>query len=954
MERLNSVCSGGGPGERRACSLGRVGLGPSFLVVLLWAAMLWGPAAFAQSVRVSRGAVSTEPVTPVVLNVDLSKVAVAPVWKRGQSIRMVPKSFHGHPKLLDYLAKLPAAKPALDPLLAVQEAAPTRRAFTTPLQNFPGQPFSGVYPPDTTLAVGPNYVIQATNGSNTTYTIHNKVTGAVAAGPIVFGSLFSDPSNDCATSGGGDPILLFDHQAQRWLISEFTSPFVGNFFCVYISQTSDPITGGWYSYQFEAVQFPDYPKYGVWHDGYYVGTNEGTPRVYAMQRSAMLTGAAATMQTQNIAPSLAGFGFQMVTPANAEGATPPPASRPATFVRHRDDEVHNAGSNNKTEDYLDIFTFDVDFANPANTTLTGPVSLAIAEFDSDLCGLTSFSCIEQPSASAPGLDPLREVVMWALQYRNIGGVEKLVGSQTTDVNGADRAGVRWWELRSAGGGAWAVEQEGTYAPSGDSHSRWMPSVSSDTSGNIAVGYSVGSSSLSAGIRYSGRLSSDPAGTLTQAETIIQSGSGSQNFDRWGDYSAMFVDPVDGCTFWYTNEYVQASGNWATQIASFAFDACGEPGFSLSGSNLVQTVCSPSPLTDIPLSVNGVGGFADPVTLSFVGLSGGFSGSFSTNPVTPSGTSTASVGITLPPSVVGVQNFLIQGTASGAPDREVPVDVIVSVEVPNVPILDAPAGGAVTLSDTPLLVWESDIRAENFVVEVDDDPAFGSIDYSANTGTVPRHLVATPLNSNTTYSWRVRASNACGNASSASEVRTFRTPSALCRNPALAIPDNGPAATDSLVVADSFVVEDLEASLKISHTYVGDLSVTLSHVETGTSVLLVDRPGLPALGNFGCSRDNIDVVLSDAGTGSVEDQCEVTTPAISGVRTPDNPLSAFDNESTAGTWQLSVEDGAAADSGTLVEWCLLVPEPGSTMMLLSGILFLWAERRVRGQQSRSRG
>lgn len=769
------------------------------------------------------------------------------------------------------------------------------------------------------------------------------------------GASSATPPTTARPRGGGDPILLYDELANRWLISEFTSPFTGNFFCVYISKTSDPIVGGWWAYKFEGVQFPDYPKYGVWHDAYYVGSNEpASPRVYAMDRTSMLTGAAATMQTKNVSPRLSGFGFQMVTPATVDGATAPPGGSLGIFVRHRDDEVHNAGSNNPSEDYLDIFTMDVDFATPSNTTLTGPVSLAIAEFDSDLCGLVSFSCIDQPSPSAPGLDPLREVVMWRLQYRNTGPYEKLVGSHATDVNGSDRAGVRWWELRRTGGGAWTLEQEGTYAPLSDSHSRWMSSVSSDTAGNIAVGYSAGSSTLSAGIRYSGRLSSDPAGTLTQTETTIQSGAGSQSAQRWGDYSAMAVDPSDGCTFWYTNEYAVSNGSWNTKVASFEFDACGSPGFTLTGGNLVQSVCVPGPLTDIPLNVTSVGGFTDPVTLSFVGLSGGFSGSFSTNPVTPSGTSTASVSIVNAPAAAGIQNFVIRATASGLPDREVAADVVVYGLAPEVPELLFPADGFTVLSTTPLLTWDLDVGAENFVLEVDDDPAFGSIDYSANTGLSTSHIVATPLNSNATYSWRVRASNGCGEAASPSAVRTFTTPETSCRTPNLSIPDAGPAAVDSMVIATSETIGNLETSVKITHTYVGDLSVTLTHVDTATSALLVDRPGAPVLGTFGCSRDDIDVILSDSGSGAVEDQCNVTSPAISGVRTPNNPLSVFSGENTAGTWQLSVQDSVGNDIGILDEWCLLlvVPEPGSATMLWSGILLLWAERRMRGRQSRS--
>ena len=600
MNRVQGIRCGvahhqtGEPNQRSRYRFGSL-RAPRLLALLLAIGIVGPQAALAQSPKVSRGAVATEPVLPVSLDVDLSKVAVKSTWKRGESIRLVPKGFHAHPKLLDYLAKLPSRKGGPDPLLAIQDAAPVNRAFTTPLHNFSGQGFSGVYPPDPVVAVGGNYVMQGINGApNTTYTIYNKSTGSLVAGPIAFGTLFSNSSDVCATSGGGDPIILYDELADRWLVSEFTDPFTGNFICVYISKTSDPVSGGWWSYRFVGVQFPDYLKHAVWPTAYLIGTNESaSPRVYVMDRVAMLTGAAATMQSKNVSPALAGFGFQMVIPATVDGATAPPSGSEGIFVRHRDDEVHNAGSNNKTEDYLDIFTIDPDFANPANTTFTGPVSLAIAEFDSDLCGLSSFSCIDQPSPSAPGLDPLREVVMWRLQYRNTGAHEQLVGTHVTDVDGNDRAGVRWWKLHRSGGGAWTLDQEGTYAPSGDSHSRWMPSISSDASGNIAVGYSTGSSTLSAGIRYTGRLASDPAGTLPQAETILQNGAGSQIHERWGDYSAMAVDPSDGCTFWYTNEYALAGGSWNTQISAFKFDACGQPGFSLAGNNLVQSVCSPA-------------------------------------------------------------------------------------------------------------------------------------------------------------------------------------------------------------------------------------------------------------------------------------------------------------------------------------------------------------------------
>jgi hypothetical protein len=420
--------------------------------------------------------------------------------------------------------------------------------------------------------VGNNFYIQMINDSGgSTVRIHNK-DGSVAAGPFALDSL---GSGNCA-SGLGDPVALFDEAANRWMLSEFSS--AGNRLCVYISQTADPISGGWFAYDFQAPSFPDYPKYGVWPDAYYVGTNETSSAVYALERSAMLAGGMASFQRLTV-PNLSGFGFQMLIPSDLDGATAPPAGSPNYFMRHRDDEVHSGGTT-AGQDFLEIWEFTVDFANSANSSITGPTNIGIAEIDSSLCGLTSFACITQPG-TATTLDPLREVVMNRLQYRNFGTHEVLVGNLSTDVNGADRAGVRWFELRNTGSG-WGLHQEGTYAPAGVS--RWMGAISMDGDGNIALGYNASSSSVNPSLRYTGRLAADPLGVMTQAETTLVAGSAANASNRYGDYAAMSVDPADDCTFWFTGQYNPAS-QWATRIGSFSFDSCGGP------------VCTPQPIAD---------------------------------------------------------------------------------------------------------------------------------------------------------------------------------------------------------------------------------------------------------------------------------------------------------------------------------------------------------------------
>jgi subtilisin-like proprotein convertase family protein len=145
--------------------------------------------------------------------------------------------------------------------------------------------------------------------------------------------------------------------------------------------------------------------------------------------------------------------------------------------------------------------------------------------------------------------------------------------------------------------------------------------------------------------------------------------------------------------------------------------------------------------------------------------------------------------------------------------------------------------------------------------------------------------------------------------------------ALCRNVTLPIPDgNATGVTDTFVIGASGTIQDLNASVLISHTWVGDLAVTLTHLDTGKSQVIIDRPGVPA-STFGCSGDNINAALDDEAAAAVESQCQSAGTAIAGTFRPNNPLSIFDGDSLAGTWTLKVADLAGSDIGTLTQWCL---------------------------------
>src|SRR2546429_22539 len=263
-------------------------------------------------------------------------------------------------------------------------------------------------------------------------------------------------------------------------------------------------------------------------------------------------------------------------PSDLDGSTSPPSGEPNFFI-----ELSGTSA-------LGLFKFHVDFATPSNSTFTGPTSIPVSSF-SEACG--GLTCIPQ-AGTTQQLDSLGDRLMYRLAYRNFGDHESLVVSHS--VTAGSSVGVRWYEIRSPNATP-TVFQQGTFSP--DSQYRWMGSIAMDQSGDIAVGYSASSSSNFPAVRYTGRVPSDPAGTM-ESENSIMEGTGSQTnaSSRWGDYSGMSVDPADDCTFWYTNEYLTTNGsfNWKTRVGSFKFTSCGRPGSSLSATTLISSL-NPSAL-----------------------------------------------------------------------------------------------------------------------------------------------------------------------------------------------------------------------------------------------------------------------------------------------------------------------------------------------------------------------
>jgi len=516
-------------------------------------------------------------VIPARVSVDMFNLPEVRAWQPGDPIKVKPPRQQVFP---DNVVTTPLPRGFdQDPLLAAQLAAANRgvdgAGIETPILNQDG--FVGVGSPSDVIAdVGREFYIQVVNV--TPVRIFDKLTG-VEVLTFELSDLAAGSGTGCG-GGSGDPVINFDQLADRWVISEFT----GNSICVYVSQETDPTTGNWFVYEFLSASggLPDYFKIGVWPEAYYTGANEsfgGGRANYAYDRINMLAGnPARPTQVMVSAPELGGFLFQLLQPADVDGDTLPPDGAPGIMLRHRDDEVHNTTGIDPAADFIDIYEFDVDFDDPTNTTFTGPFPIPVAEFDSDLCGTFNFNCVDQPGSGIV-LDSVAEPIMWRVQYRNFGDQQVMVGSFTIDVDGNDLHGVRWFVMERDGGivtGNWSIQQEGTLS-FGDGIDRWLPSIGMDQSGNILVGHNVidDTSGIFPGIRYSGRLATDPPGTLPRGEFSLIEGSAANNTGRWGDYATVSVDPDDDCTFYFSTEY-NAMPTSSTRFGSFRFDDCGGP------------------------------------------------------------------------------------------------------------------------------------------------------------------------------------------------------------------------------------------------------------------------------------------------------------------------------------------------------------------------------------------
>jgi hypothetical protein len=407
------------------------------------------------------------------------------------------------------------------------------------------------YPPDPSGAAGPNHYVQAVNSS---YQIFSKTGGSViGGGPFTLGSLLFG-SND------GDPIVLYDKYADRWVITEFKT--VGRKVLFAISKTSDP-TGQYYTYSYTSPQFPDYQKFSIWADGYYMTSNQSNQKVFVFERDSMLAGVPTSRALNKTFSPPTDNAFFCPLPADADGQLPP-AGTPCYIFSYEDD-----GWGSGYVDRINIYKMSVVWGTTPTATIAVEAQLPTQPFDASYN--QNWDDISQPVTTTK-LDGIGGVFTYRAQYRRWTGYNSVVLNNPVMVNTTTgQRSIRWYELRqNSTTNQWSIYQQSTYAP--DDLNRWVGSIAMDDNGSISLAYSVSNSNVYPGLRYTGRLATDSLNTMTFAEQIVAVGNSAQTSNnRYGDYSHTALDPVDGTIFWHTGEYI-LNGEPATKIYSFKFPA----------------------------------------------------------------------------------------------------------------------------------------------------------------------------------------------------------------------------------------------------------------------------------------------------------------------------------------------------------------------------------------------
>ncbi len=770
---------------------------------------------------------------------------------------------------------------------------------------------SSSQPTDPSLAVGPNHVLVV---FNTGFIIYDKegnaLTNQIAPNPTIF------PSGGCC-----DLTVSYDKAADRWVLT-----FLGGGAQIAVSDGPDPINDGWFTYTIPSVN--DYQKLSVWSDGYYItdNTSNSSNRIYALERDAMLAGDPNAQVIGFPLPGIATDGFYSPQAINVtDDNMPAPGNAPIVFLQ---DDAWSGVS----EDHIKLWTVNVDWDTPGNSTISQPNEITTTPFISVFDG-GSFSNLTQPNGGV-AIDALQATVMNQAQFRKFSGHNSAVFNFVvdTDASGGELAGVRWFELRQSGDGQpWSIHQEGTYTSPDGKHA-WHASMMMDIQGNIGMGYTAmagpdtpNPTDFRVSSYYTGRFTGDPLNTMTISEELIAAGNQNIPGLRYGDYSKIDIDPDNDKEFWFINEYMnsgrkdvvgvfQIAPNFNTDVGVVSIDTPTEGTLSdneevtvtifnygeNSQSNIpVELVVDGTTIANEvfagPLASNTSEQytFTETVDLSTEGQTYEVvsSTNLSGDEDNSNDSTTANI-LHVFSNDIGVTEITSPESGDGLGDEEITVvienfgtasqsDFNVSAEVDNNPVskitetvpgpLDA--GSTLTYTFTETLNFSS-TSAHPLLVQTE---LSGDGD-SSNDG-VTKIVENFPCDSNTNDT-----SQPIG-------------------------PDSGEVTESIITIADDYIVNDANVSLNLEHTYTGDIDIKIVAPD-GTEVILSDRNG-------GSGDDYTNTTFDDDATSPISSG----TPPFTGSFSPDGNLSDFNGLTSQGDWTLVITDNAGGDGGQLLDWTL---------------------------------
>jgi len=773
---------------------------------------------------------------------------------------------------------------------------------------------SNSQPTDPSLAIGPDHVFVV---FNTGFIIYDKagvaLTGQMAPNPAIF------PSSGCC-----DLTVSYDKAADRWVVT-----FLGSGAQVAISDGPDPINDGWYVYNISQIN--DYQKLSIWSDGYYMTDNTNSSnKVWALERDEMLLGNPSAQILGFNLPGIATSGFYSPQALNVTDDNMPAAGS-APIIYLQDDAW--GGVN---EDHVKIWTVDVDWATPGNSTISAPTELTTTPFISVFDG-GSFSNLTQPG-NGVAIDALQATIMNQAQFRKFSGHNSAVFNFVvdTDASGGELAGVRWFELRqSADGQPWSIFQEGTYmAP--DGRHAWHASMMMDIQGNIGMGYTSmagpttpNPTDFRVNSYYTGRFANDPINTMTITEEVFNSAGGTGNIPglRYGDYSKIDIDPVDDKTFWFINEYInngrkdvvgvfKIAPNFNTDSGVVNIDSPAS-GTLTSSETVTVTIFNygQQAISNFPVSFQIDGGAV--ITETFTGT------------INSSESDQFTFATTADLSVEGQTYTMVASTdLSGDEDNgndstTVEITHIFANDI-GVAEITAPLDGEGLGNETVI------VRLENFGAASQSN---FDVSYSIDNGSDVVETVAGPLAAGDTMSYTFNtlgdfsalgthllssSTLLAGDSVGANDTATREVVNFACfseeNDTNLPIgPDAGTITESVVTYTDDFEINDVNVTVNLDHTYDGDLEIKLRGPNNAEVVLSARNGG---------SGDNYtNTVFDDEATVTIASG----TAPFTGSFQPDGNLSDFDGVQSIGDWTLVITDNANVDGGTLLDWTLQLCE-----------------------------